>query len=93
MSPHHDRFADNPGPTAAPGEVDDNALDNAAEALREVEIEAVKPENADAAAISSDTLERMSIDDLRRLAAKLDVPNRGAIIERDQLIAAIRERQ
>jgi len=34
----------------------------------------------------------MSIDELRALAAKLDVPNRGAITDQDQLIAAIRAR-
>jgi hypothetical protein len=63
-------------------------MDEAAQALREAEVEAVQP-----AKVSNDStrLESMSIDELRALAAKLDVPNRGAIVDQDQLITAIRE--
>jgi hypothetical protein len=34
----------------------------------------------------------MSIDDLRKLAAKLDIPDRGQIVEKDKLMAEIRLR-
>ena len=68
---------------------DEDAMDEAAQALREAEVEAVQPAKV---AKDSTRLESMSIDELRALAAKLDVPNRGAIIDQDKLIAAIRER-
>jgi len=64
-------------------------MDEAAQALREAEVEAVQPTKSSA---DRTWLENMSIDELRALAAKLDVPNRGAITQEDQLIAAIRER-
>ena len=68
---------------------DEDAMDEAAQALREAEVEAVRPNPAN----SNETpLESMSIDELRALAAKLDVPNRGAITGQKQLIAAIRKR-
>jgi hypothetical protein len=65
-------------------------MDDAAQALREAEVEAVRP----VADVVSDEprLEDMSIDELRVLAAELDVPDRGAITDQDLLIAAIRER-
>jgi hypothetical protein len=68
---------------------DEDAMEEAAQALREAEVEAVRPIKEVPDHLR---LESMSIDELRALAAKLDMPNRGAIIERDQLIAAIRER-
>jgi hypothetical protein len=68
---------------------DKDAMEEAAEALREVEVEAVQPNKPSA---GNAQLENMSIDELRALAAKLDVPNRGAITDQDQLIAAIRAR-
>jgi hypothetical protein len=68
---------------------DENAMDVAAQALREAEVEAVQPKRP---APDAEQLEQLSIDELRALAAKLDVPNRGAITERDRLIAAIRAR-
>lgn len=68
---------------------DENAMDVAAQALREAEIEAIQSTRL---APEPDELEKLSIDELRALAAKLDVPNRGAITERDQLIAALRVR-
>ena len=91
--PHYERPADLYPPTSGQGDSvlddDEDAMDEAAQALREAEVEAVQPikTSADAA-----RLENMSIDELRALAAKLDVPNRGAITEQDQFITAIRER-
>jgi hypothetical protein len=69
---------------------DENVMDDAAQALREAEVEAVQPKQS---STDADPLEKLSIDELRALAAKLDVPNRGAITERDRLIAAIRARK
>jgi hypothetical protein len=71
--------------------LDDNEdpMDEAAQALREAEVEAVRPNNATA---DEKRFENMSIDELRALAAELDVPDRGKIIEKDELIAAIRAR-
>jgi hypothetical protein len=71
------------------GGLDPDAMENAAEALRHAEVEAVQ---AQISASDRARLEDMSIDDLRRLAAKLDVSNRGAITQQDELIAAIRKR-
>ena len=68
---------------------DKDAMEEAAKALREAEVEAVQPNKPSA---GNAQLENMSIDELRALAAKLDVPNRGAITDQDQLIAAIRAR-
>lgn len=68
---------------------DEDAMEEAAQALREVEVEAVQPNKQ---VPDEKRLESMSIDELRALAAKLGVPNRGAITEQDQLIAAIRQR-
>ena len=67
---------------------EEDAMDGAAQALREVEVEAVRPKPAPDKA----RLEDKSIDELRALAAKLDVPDRGAITVKEQLIAAIRAR-
>jgi hypothetical protein len=91
--PHYDRPAGFNKSAAAQGEsvLDDDvdAMDEAAQALREAEVEAVQPASPEK---DGPQLESMSIDELRALAAKLDVPNRGAITDQDQLIAAIRER-
>lgn len=93
MSPHFDRHTGSSGSAIAPselgGEPEDDAMDIAAEALRQVEVEAVHP---DVSGNDSEQLENMSIDDLRKLAAKLDVPDRATITETDELIAAIRQR-
>lgn len=91
--PHYDRHAGVNESIVGRSEFvlddDSDAMEEAAQALREAEVEAVQPIPA-----SSDEtrLEDMSIDDLRKLAAKLDVPNRGAITEQDQLIDEIRKR-
>ena len=91
--PHYDRNAGMNELTIGQGDSvlddDEDAMDEAAQALREAEVEAVRPNNAGR---DHAQLESMSIDELRALAAKLDVPNRSAIIERDRLTAAIRER-
>jgi hypothetical protein len=69
------------------------AIEDAAAALREVEVEAVQDlGQSKLAAPSSRDLDNMSIDDLRKLAAKLDIPDRGQIVEKDKLVAAIRMR-
>jgi cell division FtsZ-interacting protein ZapD len=64
-------------------------MEVAAEALRQAEVEAVQTE---VSSIDSTQLEGLSIDELRAIAAELDVPNRGQIVEQDELIAAIRQR-
>jgi hypothetical protein len=68
---------------------EEDAMDGAAQALREAEVEAVRPNLVTA---DQPQLANMSIDELRALAAKLDVPNLGAITDQEQLIAAIRQR-
>jgi hypothetical protein len=71
----------------------EGAIEDAAAALREVEVEAVQDlGQSKLAAPSSRDLDHMSIDDLRKLAAKLDIPDREKIIEKDKLVAAIRLR-
>ena len=91
--PHYDRHAGVNQSTIGQSDSvlsdDEDAMEEAAQALREVEVEAVRPIKE---APDDARLENMSIDELRALAAKLDVPNRGGITEQDQLIAAIRQR-
>ena len=91
--PHYDRHARSYESTVAGVDsvLDDDrdAMEEAAEALREAEVEAVLPNKTSA---NSAPVENMSIDELRALAAKLEVPNLGAITEQDQLIAEIRDR-
>ena len=72
----------------------ENAIDDAAAALREVEVEAGQDQTNQSAiaAPSSKDLDQMSIDDLRKLAAKLGIPDRGQIVEKDKLVAEIRQR-
>jgi hypothetical protein len=81
MSPQDDRVAG----TDEDPEVE--AMEDAAEALREADMEAAQP-----GIVANDAaqLEDLSIDDLRKLAAELDVPNRERILEQDKLIRAIR---
>jgi hypothetical protein len=71
------------------GGPDDEAMKAAAQALRHAEVEAVQP-NLSGSGLPQ--LSNMSIDELRLLAARLDVPDRGTIIDREELIAAIRQR-
>jgi hypothetical protein len=97
MAPHYDRHADpsaeQNAPNAAPvGGVDGQALEDAAEALRKVEVEAAQPEIPDVSSIDPSQLDKMSIDELRAVAKELGVPDRSKIIEQDELIEAIRRR-
>jgi len=97
MAPHYDRYADpsaeqNASNAAPVSGVDDQALEDAAEALRKVEVEAAQPEIPDVSSLDPSQLDKMSIDELRAVAKELDVPDRGKIIEQDELIAAIRRR-
>jgi hypothetical protein len=66
---------------------DDDAMNKAAEALRQAEVEAVVP---DLSSLDASQLEQMSIDELRAVAKALDVPGRAQITEQDELIEAIR---
>lgn len=93
MSPHYHRRAGFSGTAVAQRDPKlgdgDAALQNAAEAIRAAEIEAVQP------VVSQEDwtkLEDRSIDELRKLAAQLGVPDRAQITEQDELIAAIRQR-
>ena len=91
--PHYDRHTGVNDPTIGQSDSvlddDEDAMDEAAQALREAEVEAVRPTQG-----TSDTCAARKYEHRRaaRFAAKLDVPNRGAITEQDQLIAAIRQR-
>jgi hypothetical protein len=67
----------------------DDAWANAAAALRHAEVQSVQPNVAD---LDPSQLENLTMNDLWALADSLDLPNRDAIAERQQLIAAIRER-
>jgi hypothetical protein len=91
--PHYDRHGGLHEPSAGQRDSvfddDADAMKEAAQALREAEVEAVRPTDA---ASDETRLEDLSIDELRALAAELDVPDRAAITEKDLLIAAIRER-
>ncbi|HEX3600213.1 MAG TPA: hypothetical protein VHU84_08715 [Lacipirellulaceae bacterium] len=71
--------------------LEENAIDEAAEALREVDVEAAGAQEC--TYDDSENLSAMSVDQLRALAASLKVPHLGQIIDRSQLIAAITERQ
>ena len=96
MASHYDRHADasaeqNDFIESPSNQLDDKAVEVAAEALREADIEAAK-EEFDVSTLDSSKLDRMSIDELRILAMQLDVPNRSTIIDRDELVAAIQRR-
>lgn len=92
MSPHYNRRSDFSGSAVAQREPkaghDDPALEKAAEAIRAAEIEAVQP------LVPQDSagLESMSIDELRKLASDLDIPDLPQITKQDDLVAAIRQR-
>jgi hypothetical protein len=100
MSAHYNRHTDDTvkmeaGQSVLGGGPDDAAMDVAAEALRQTEVEAVRPDVTDLPDDSSLTpskLDQMNIDELRDVAKQLDVPDRGKITDRDDLIAAIRAR-
>lgn len=95
MSPHYERPLPATGADSARSTIgsgpDDEAMEVAAEALRQAEVEAVQPD-PDVNSLDASQLERMSIDELRAVARVLDVPDRSKIIEQDELIEAIRRR-
>ena len=88
--PHYDRHAGVSKTFASKNDsiFDDerDPMEDAAQALREVEVDAVRPARP---ASKGHDLSSMSIDDLRTFAAKLSVPNRGTITQREELEAAI----
>ena len=95
MSPHYEQpspasGADSTHSTIGGGP-DEDAMEDAAEALRQAEVEAVQPD-PDVNSLDASQLERMSIDELRVVARVLRVPDRSKIIEQDELIEAIRRR-
>jgi len=99
MAPHYDRYVDpnaeqNDLHMASADGVGDEAMDDAAEALREVEVEAAQPEPEipDLSSLDPAQLDSMNIDELRAIARELDIPDRATITEKDELIAAIRQR-
>ena len=97
MAPHYDRHADasaehNALHKPSGGGVDEDSLENAAERLRAVEVEAAQPEIPDVSSLDPSQLEATNIDELRAVAKELDVPDRATITEKDELIAAIRQR-
>ena len=93
MSPHYSRRTGFAGTAVAQRDAnvgrESATLENAAEAIRAAEIEAVQPR-----VLPEDwsKLENMSIDELRKLAAELGVPDRAQITDQDELIATIRQR-
>jgi hypothetical protein len=66
-------------------------MEDAAEALRQAEVEAVQPD-PDVNSLNASELDQMSIDELRAVARVLDVPERSKITEQDELLEAIRRR-
>jgi hypothetical protein len=95
MAPHYERSQSLAETTPAPSNIgsgpDDEAMEDAAEALRQAEVEAVQPD-PDVSSLSASELDEMSIDELRAVARVLDVPDRSKITEQDELIEAIRRR-
>lgn len=89
------RIADEARGTAGVGD-DEAAALAAAAALRQVEVEAADPELTEVADAPADfsaaDLENMSIDEVRALANKLNIPARSQIIDKSELIAEIRRR-
>jgi hypothetical protein len=66
--------------------VDEAAMADAAEAVREVEVEASEPDAND---LDRDKLLHMNIDELRIVAKLLDIPDREQITDQAELVAAI----
>jgi hypothetical protein len=95
MTPHYERPQPHAETELAPSNIgsgpDEDAMEDAAEALRQVEVEAVQPD-PDVSSLSAAELNEMSIDELRAVARVLDVPDRSKITEQDELIDAIRHR-
>jgi hypothetical protein len=95
MAPHYERPQSPSETMTSPRNIgsapDEDAMEDAAEALRQVEVEAVQPD-PDVSSLSASQLDEMSIDELRAVARVLDVPERSKITEQDELIEAIRRR-
>jgi hypothetical protein len=95
MAPHYERPQSLAETAPAPSNIgsgpDDEAMEGAAEALRQAEVEAVQPD-PDVHLLNASKLDQMTIDELRALARVLDVPDRSKITEQDELIEAIRRR-
>lgn len=66
--------------------VDEAAMADAAEAIREVEVDAADPNVND---LNRETLLHMNIDELRIVAKLLDIPDREPITGQAELVAAI----
>ncbi len=66
--------------------LDEAAMADAAEAIRETELEAADP---DVSNLTKEKLLNMNIDELRSVAKQLDVADREKITEQDELVAAI----
>ena len=97
MAPHYDRHTDvfaeqNALHTPSGAGVEEAAMDDAAEALRGVEVEAAQPEIPDVSSLEPSQLDSMNIDELRAVAKELHVPDRTTITDKDELLAAIRQR-
>jgi hypothetical protein len=74
--------------------VDEAAMADAAEAVREVEVDAAEAEAEgrevpDVSQLNKEKLQHMNIDELRIVAKQLDVPDRESITNQDELVAAI----
>jgi len=74
--------------------VDEAAMADAAEAVREVEVDAAEAEAAgkevpDVSQLNKEKLLHMNIDELRIVAKQLEVPDRESITDQDELVAAI----
>jgi hypothetical protein len=93
VSPHYDRnfgaTQELPGNGERGETPNADAIDGAAEALREAELESAQPVKRISQCEVED-LDAMSIDELREFAASLNVPHRAQLVSRDELIAAIR---
>ncbi|MCI0331683.1 MAG: hypothetical protein L0228_00480 [Planctomycetes bacterium] len=79
--PHYDRHADvsaeqNDFIESPSDDTDQAAMEDAAEALRQVEVEAVQDE-PNVSTLDASQLDFMSIDELRAVAKQLDVPDRA----------------
>lgn len=91
--PRYDRHSDMTGASVfrrQPSNTPNSAtISDAAAALRQAELDSAQPESV---VSGSADLESKSVDELHHLASKLGIPNLAQIVERDQLIAAIRQR-
>jgi hypothetical protein len=87
-------FVPVPGLATAPSVIEEAAVlqeeNDAAQAV--AVFRRVEASQEAAAAVADDAVETLSIDDLRRLAFELHVPERSKITEKAELIAEIRRR-